>query len=481
MKFLIELDKSKNNVTEIYRKVLSKKAQAVQIVDDQEKAVTIEVWFADKDFFEAMVNLVVDINFSKVVMINNGDEEPTEASDEEEDDLVEDKPHVTAALVEGDAGGEDIPKAAGPPVEEKAPTGVNVPKVTETPVEDAVPEGGEVLVEEGPPVEGIVPNAGTPVEGEALTGDELLKAAAEAAANEVPVGGDVLKTGGADEATGGAEGEEKKPKAAKKESGTGKGSRKREGKELTDLFEIPDFPKDIILDKVIDFFGPMKNTVIEPLRTVLMIALDQNKDCTMEWKDLVAVASEMGIHLSDFDKVKYSRQIADVFERHGYSVRAKGFLKLLRSYVDGTVKVPEVKKAEEKKPTPAPAPEPLKVQKKESRFAMIPYHEGLEDLFTRVWDEGRGLDEMMVEIFAYMAGENLSDDEVAYLTVCAERVAFDSLNDIYLDMDKNQTEVRMIQVSLSEKLNGFIEANNFKVVKLYDFLEDLREIFERDA
>ena len=91
MKFLIELDKSKNNVTEIYRKVLSKKAQAVQIVDDQEKAVTIEVWFADKDFFEAMVNLVVDINFSKVVMINNGDEEPTEASDEEEDDLVEDK------------------------------------------------------------------------------------------------------------------------------------------------------------------------------------------------------------------------------------------------------------------------------------------------------------------------------------------------------------------------------------------------------
>ena len=83
-----------------------------------------------------------------------------------------------------------------------------------------------MLVEEGPPVEGIVPSAGTPVEGEALTGDELLKAAA--AANEVPVGGDVLKTGGADEATGGAEGEEKKPKAAKKESGTGKGSRKRD-------------------------------------------------------------------------------------------------------------------------------------------------------------------------------------------------------------------------------------------------------------
>ena len=104
MKFLIELDKSKNNVTEIYRKVLSKKAQAVQIVDDKEKVLTIEVWFADKDFFEAMVNLVVDIDFSKVVMINNGDEEHTEASDEE-DDLVEDKPLVTAALVEGGAGG----------------------------------------------------------------------------------------------------------------------------------------------------------------------------------------------------------------------------------------------------------------------------------------------------------------------------------------------------------------------------------------
>ena len=77
--------------------------------------------------------------------------------------------------------------------------------------------------------------------------------------------------------------------------------------------------------------------------------------------------------MSDFDKVKYSRQIADVFERHGYSVRANGFLKLLRSYVDGTIKVPEVKKAEDKKPIPALAPEPPKVQKKESRFAMIIY------------------------------------------------------------------------------------------------------------
>ena len=461
MKFLIELDKSKNNVTEIYRKVLSKKAQAVQIVDDKEKVVTIEVWFADKDFFEAMVSLVVDNDFSKVVMINNGDEEPTETSDDE-DVLVENKPPENGVVpVEGENGGEGIPKAACPPVEEKVFT------------------GGGVLVEEGPPVEeigpveGLVPKAGTPVEGEALTGDALLKAAAEAAANEVPVGGDVLQTGG-------AKGEEKKPKAAKKESGTGKGSRKREGKELTDLFEIPDFPKEFILDKVIDFFRPMKDTVVEPLRTVLMIALDQNKDCTMEWKDLVAVASEMGIHLSDFDKVKYSKQIADVFERHGYSVRAKSFLKLLRGYVDGTIKVPEVKKAEEKKPAPAPAPA-VEPPKKVSRFAMIPYHEGLENLFTRVWDEGRGLDEMMVEIFAYMAGEDLSDDEVAYLTVCAERVAFDSLNDIYLDMDKSQTEVRMIQASLSEKLNGFIEANNFKAVKLYDFLDDLREIFERDA
>lgn len=477
MKFLIELDKTKNNVTEIYRKVLSKKAQAVQIVDDQEKAVTIEVWFADKDFFEAMVSLVVDIDFSKVVMINNGDEEPTENSDQEDDDLVENKPPENGIVpVEGGGGGEGIPKAAGPPVEEKTPIGGDVP------------EGGGILIEEGPPVEetgpveGFVPKAGKPVEGEALTGDELLKAAAAAAAaaNEVPVGGDVLKTGGADEATGGAEGEEKKPKAAKKESGTGKGSRKREGKDLTDLLEIPDFPKEFILDKVIDFFRPMKDTVVEPLRTVLMIALDQNKDCTMEWKDLVAVASEMGIHLSDFDKVKYSKQIADVFERHGYSVRAKSFLKLLRGYVDGTIKVPEVKMAEEKKPEPAPAPA-AEPPKKVSRFAMIPYHEGLEDLFTRVWDEGRGLDEMMVEIFAYMAGEDLNDDEVAYLTVCAERIAFDSLNDIYLDMDKSQTEVRMIQVSLSEKLNGFIEANNFKAVKLYDFLDDLREIFEREA
>lgn len=443
MKFLIELDKSKNNVTEIYRKVLSKKAQAVQIVDDKENVVTIELWFADKDFFEAMVNLVVDIDFSKVVMINNGDEEPAGTSDEEDDDPAENKPpEDTGAPVEGNGGGEGVP------------------------------------VEENAPVGGDIPKAAAPVEGEALTGDEILKAAGAAAMDEVPVGGDVHQAGENDEENCGDGGEGKKPKTPK--NGTGKGSRKREGKDLTDLLEIPDFPKEFIIEKVMDFFRPMKDTVVDPLRTVLTIALDQNKDCTMEWKDLVAVAAEMGVHLSDFDKVKYSRQIADVFEQHGYSVRAKGFLKLLRCYVDGTIKVPEVKKAEEQKP-PAPAPESPKEKKQVSRFAMIPYHEELEELFTRVWDEGRGLDEMMVEIFAYMAGEDLSEDEVAYLTVCAERVAFDSLNDIYLDMDRSQTETRMIQTSLSEKLNGFIEANNFKVVKLYDFLDDLREIFERDA
>ena len=79
MKILIELDKGKNDVTNIYRKVLTKKAQAVRIISEDDKILTIEMWFKGEELFRLMVNMIIEINFSKVVMINDSDNEPTQS------------------------------------------------------------------------------------------------------------------------------------------------------------------------------------------------------------------------------------------------------------------------------------------------------------------------------------------------------------------------------------------------------------------
>ena len=459
MKVSIEFDKKKNHGAEIYRQVLSKKAKAVQIIGNTDDTVSVELWFDDSEFFEQIVNLIVGIDFKKVCMINNqeDDEEPTD-SDEDAGGEENDENQVSM-FDEGFNPGGDVPVLGIVPKENDA-------------LEDGgiIPQGG-VIPEEGKKPEQRVVVQGVFKEGEVP---------AEVIPQEKP------KLEGEGEKVGGNKPEETlKPPPDKKEkkaagNGTGKGSRKREGKELKNLFDVPDFPDEITLESVMEFLGPMKDTVIEPVRQVITIAIDPSRECNMEWKDLVAVAAKAGVHLSDFDKVKYSKQIADALEKRGFSVRAKGFLKLLRDHVSGVMPkrrvVPVIVEAAAK-----PAPVVVPVKQKVSRFAMIPYHEELEELFSRLWDEGQGLEEILIEIFAFMGGEELTEDECAYLKVCAECIAFDSLNDVYLDLNKSQTEARGIQASLSEKLMDFVDKNNFKDVKLYDFICDIRDIFEREA
>ena len=113
MKFLIEVTKDNANITDIYRKVLSKKANAVKLLKEEGGKIIVEAWFNDNEFFETMVNLVLEIDFSKVVMINDstgddgdGDDgvlkldEVGETLQEEENPVQEEPPEEDELIVE---------------------------------------------------------------------------------------------------------------------------------------------------------------------------------------------------------------------------------------------------------------------------------------------------------------------------------------------------------------------------------------------
>lgn len=312
MKFLIEVNKNKANVTDIYRKVLSKKAKAVNLVKEECGKIIVEVWFNDKDFFETMVNLVLEVDFNKVVMINESTGDDGEAGDE----------HLNAAEEEGPPTEEEVPVQNEPPQVTGVPkdAGINTGG-GDVPVSDNKPEEDEVIIENDIPYQDQ-----PPVNADEITRQTLLANGVEPESGKGPgksEGDKKVKTG-----------ENKKPKG--KQGGI---PRKREGAELTNLFVIPEFPKELTLDNVVKFFEPMKDRVRESVADVINVALDRNYECAMDWKDVVRVSGLKGKFLSDYDKTLSAKRIADVFEQYGYSVRFRAFLQLLRAHVDGKVVV----------------------------------------------------------------------------------------------------------------------------------------------
>lgn len=311
MKFLIEVNKNKANVTDIYRKVLSKKAKAVNLVKEENGKIIVEVWFNDNDFFETMVNLVLEIDFSKLVMINEG----TDDDSEEE-----------------------------PPKEEKPPVQSGPPENNDVPIDEGMKDGGgDIPVSDNKPKEDevVVENTTPHQDQPPVDADEITRQTLLANGVEPDLGNEPGKSDGDIKAK---TGEKKKTKG--KQGGI---PRKREGVELTNLFVIPEFPKELTLDNVVKFFEPMKDRVRESVTDVINVALDRTYECAMDWKDVVRVSGLKGKFLSDYDKTLAAKRIADVFEQYGYSIRFRAFLQLLRAHVDGTVVVSApkpVKKAE---------------------------------------------------------------------------------------------------------------------------------------
>lgn len=564
MKLLIEFENANNDATQIYRKVLTKNAQAVRLTNNDDGKSVVEVWFENNELFELLVNMILEINFCKVVMINDDSKEPAQTHNESEG-----RDKDESLVVEEDGGGE-LDQNHLPPV---------------------VEEGGD-FEEETPPENQDPPDKDVPPVTDEVIGNQPIVVQESAPKADSPKPEDLIQK-------------------------KGKATRRREGKNVTNLFEVPNFPQELTVENILMFFEPMKARIKEPLKDVLSVVFS-DKECSMEWKDIVNVSAEWGRHLTDYDKVLVSKKIADTFEAAGYSVRMKEVLKLIRSHLAGEV-IP-IKKADAEPPktdvqkieflTDIPdfkwlenirlnnfskediitrilkqmkadtgltlpaqklfyymticavsmreykvegvdllledmnlpdvkrTPEldkeindfveaymkekgvtcsckylyrlmnqffvavfaesdasfvtkirsfedsfGIKVAQKEpvSRFGTIPYHEGLEEEFSRLFDEGHGLNEILANLIAYMSDGELDDDECRYLDVCAERIAFDSLNDIYLDLGVNQTEARRIQVKLSERIMEFTERNNFKSVKLYDFIQEVREIYAEEA
>ena len=65
--------------------------------------------------------------------------------------------------------------------------------------------------------------------------------------------------------------------------------------------------------------------------------------------------------------------------------------------------------------------------------------------------------------------------------MCAEAVALDNLDSVYIDMGVRQFEARAIQANLASKLESFLDRNGMSGVRLYDFIEDVRSVYNREA
>ena len=579
MKFLIEVTKDNANITDIYRKVLSKKANAVKLLKEEGGKIIVEAWFNDNEFFETMVNLVLEIDFSKVVMINDSTGDDGDGDD---------------GVLKLDEVGETLQEE-------------------ENPVQEEPPEEDELIVEETIPYQGQ-----PPVNADEITRETLL-------ANGV-MPNNRVEPGKSEKDEKVKTGEKKKPKGK-----SGGIPRKREGAELNNLFVIPEFPKELTLDNVVKFFEPMKDRVRESVTDVISVALDKNYECAMDWKDVVRVAGLKGKYLSDYDKTLSAKRIADVFEQHGYSIRFRAFLQLLRAHVDGSVKLTTlntVKKAEEvtsnvkmfdvitdfkeleflaqinhaentkesisvmimnamhsesmsidarnrfyymlvsamavkeykaegvvlllediAKETDNHVAEhkpeiesemnnfvkqytelngkqitmngfmklvneyfrdtysegdlefihkivsfeksfniPVVQAEKKSetlnvikRFKSLDYPEVLESVYNELWENGADISEIVVGIFNHMADDEISEHFAEYLKVCAEAIAFDDLNFVYLDMGVSSTQAKVIQGELASILEDYTTDNGLPGVKLYDFLKEIRTVYHEEA
>ena len=465
MKLQIELCKSKNDVTQVYRNVLDKRAKSVEIIKDEANIVMIEVVFYDDELFETLVKeVILCVDFQRVYMLNDGDEKPEESEESEveeaegngadEENIFEER---LCDNFEESAGQESDEDASLEEPSEEYPGGDVADEETgEEPVseEESAPQGENVSTGQVAPAEENV---------EETAGENI----------------------GEEEAAGPDE------KANKPQEGKVKVGRKREGEEIKNLFVIPTFPRDLTLENVLGFFGTLPETVRESMVNVVAVALDVTEDCAMDWKDVVRVAAKKGHHLTTYDKTKAAKKVSDVFEEHGYSIRLKGFLRLLRAHAEGKLKDPNPK---EEKPVENPAPklpEPAKVTpaapvivtppKNKSRLDCIDYNEDFEEKFNSLWDEGCSLDELLCGLFEFFAEEELPENEIEYLRVCADAVALDNLDSVYIDMGVRQFEARAIQANLASKLESFLDRNGMSGVRLYDFIEDVRSVYNREA
>ena len=464
MKLLIELSKQKNNVTEIYRKVLDRKAKSVEIVKDEKDIVTIEIFFYDDGLFEMLVKeVVMCVDFNRVLMLNDGDKEEVVKSDEDGEEEVDGEPQDEST---GDFNDENHEDPSREEVTENPPGGdvADLIILDEAPPQDEKKFAEEVLVEAG-------------IAGDVLGNQETPKEAHEEAHAEEDVpseGEDVLK-----------------PKEKVDQEGKAKVGRKRDGEEIKNLFDIPDFPRELTVENILKFFDPIQDNARESMANVIAVALDKMEECAMDWKDVVRVAATKGHHLSTYDKTKTAKRIADVFEEHGYSIRLKAFLKLLRAHAEGKVKdtKPKVEIKVEEKPAskvepkvePTPVTKSAPVVVKKSRVACMDYNADFEEKFQSLWDEGCSLEELLCGIFEFFMDEELLENEAEYLRVCANAVAFDNLDTIYIDMGIRQFEARTIQVNLASKMEYFLDKNGMNRVRLYDFIDDVRNVYNSEA
>ena len=443
MKVILEVDSSQNKMPELLRKVFSKRANQIEITCDEQGIVVIDTLFNDDIFFEELVGLLTSIKFKRVLMINSDD------------------PPLKDVLSDGDGSPEDV-----------------------------VPEGNNL---EGEDVqEGIVDGQITMEELEEMPGSGVSE-------EEIVVTEDVHQEEPKVEVhpeevlvvpqNAGADGENMPPKEG--QNPDGKKRRKKaerfEGEKLENLYVIPEFPKELTIENVVAFFAPEKERIKESLTYVITIGMNKELDCDFDWKDMVRAAKEINLHITDYDRLLASKKIKETFEKYGYVLLMKGFLKLLRQYVIGEKKVPKEVVQEVKTVVPEPAleivpkQENVQVQKQEGRFSCLPYCEELEEMFSEFWNEGLSCEELLIGLFEKMSDENLSSNESAYLEICANAVAFDSLNCMHIDLGVSQIEAKRIQCSLSDKLGSFTDAQGLPEVSLFDFLKDVRTIFDNEA
>ena len=441
MKVLLEVDSFQNKMPELLRKVFSKRANQIEITCDEQGIVVINTLFNDDIFFEELVGLLTSIKFKRVLMINSDD------------------PPLKDVLSDRDGSPEDV-----------------VPEGNDLEGED-VQEGivdGQITMEE---LEGMG-NSGVPEEIVVTEDVHQEEPKEEVYPEDIPV---VPQNAGAD-------GEEK-PKEG--QNPDGKKRRKKterfEGEKLEDLYVIPEFPKELTIENVVEFFLPEKDRIKESLTYVITIGMNKEVDCDFDWKDMVRVAKEINLHITDYDRLLASKKIKETFEKYGYVLLMKGFLKLLRQYVTGEKRVTKEVVQEVKKVVPEAVPEivpkqeNVQVQKQEGRFTCLPYCEELEEMFSEFWNEGLSCEELLIGLFEKMSDENLSSNESAYLEICANAVAFDSLNCMHIDLGVSQIEAKRIQCSLSDKLGSFTDAQGLPEVSLFDFLKDVRTIFDNEA
>ena len=175
-------------------------------------------------------------------------------------------------------------------------------------------------------------------------------------------------------------------------------------------------------------------------------------------------------------------------EQNGKQLMLKGFMKLINEYFRDTyfegdlefihkivsfeksfnIPVVQVKKESES-------------HKEVKRFKSLDYPEDLEAVYNELLEKGAEISEIVVGIFNHMAGDDIPDNFVQYLNICAEAIAFDDLSFVHLDMGVSSTEAKVIQSELATILEEYTTDNGLPGVKLYEFLKEIRTVYHEEA